>query len=294
MWKQETALSPSNLDRPAPRSVLYVPASNPRAIAKARELAADAVFLDLEDAVAPEMKDAARAAAVEAVREGFGERLVAIRCNHLRSEWGEADWAAAVEAAPDAILAPKISGAGDIAACERLIEGAPGRTRLWVMIETAEAILNLREVATAARESRLQALIAGTNDLVLELRCRRTADRAPLLPALAMLVAAARAHSLWALDGVFNGFSDAAGFEAECRQGVNFGFDGKTLIHPSQVEPCNRIFSPSGDQVAWARAVAAAFEAPEAAGKGAISLNGKMIERLHLEEARRVLARTDV
>lgn len=276
-------------DRAAPRSVLYLPASNPRAIAKAREIPADAVFLDLEDAVAPEMKAAARAAAREAVREGFPGKLVAIRCNHHRSEWGEADWAVAAEAAPDAILAPKIASAADVAACARLLERAPERTRLWVMIETAQAVLNLREIAAA--EGRLQAVIAGTNDLALDLRCRSTPDRAPMLPALALTVAAARAYGLWAFDGVFNDFSDAEGFEAECRQGLDFGFDGKTLIHPSQVEPCNRTFSPSAEQLAWARTIVAAFEAPEAAGKGAISLNGKMIERLHLEEARRLLDR---
>lgn len=278
-------------ERAAPRSVLYLPASNPRAIAKARGLPADAVFLDLEDAVAPEMKAQARSAAVEAVRQGFGGRLTAIRCNHHRSAWGESDWAAAVEAEPDAILAPKIGGAEDVAACQRLLDRAPERTRLWVMIETAEAILNLREIVEAARASRLQALIAGTNDLALDLRCRRTPGRAPLLSALAATVAAARAGGLWAFDGVFNDFGDEEGFAAECRQGAEFGFDGKTLIHPSQVEACNRAFSPSQEQISWARAVTAAFAAPEATGKGAISLHGKMVERLHLEEARRLLAR---
>jgi len=278
-------------DRAAPRSVLYVPASNPRAIAKARELSADAVFLDLEDAVAPEMKERARAAALEAVGVGFPGKLVAIRCNHHRSEWAEADWAMAAEAAPDAILAPKIGSADDMAACARLLAQAPKDTRLWVMIETAEAILNLREI-TAGSSKRLQALIAGTNDLAQELRCRRTADRAPLAPALALTVAAARAYGLWAFDGVFNDFSDEQGFQAECRQGLDFGFDGKTLIHPAQIEACNRIFAPSEEQRAWAKAVIDAFGKPEAAGKGAISLNGQMIERLHLEEARRLLARS--
>jgi citrate lyase subunit beta/citryl-CoA lyase len=157
------------------------------------------------------------------------------------------------------------------------------------MIETAAAVMNLREIAACAKTSRLQAMICGCNDLMLELRCRKTPDRAPLLPALALSIAAARANGLLVFDGVYNDFSDSAGFEAECRQGADFGFDGKTLIHPSQIEVCNRIFSPSPEKVAWAEKVVAAFQAPEAAGRGAISLDGKMIERLHLVEARRVL-----
>ena len=283
-------MAPEELHQRPVRSVLYVPASNPRAIDKARGLPCDVVFLDLEDAVAPEMKVAARRNAIEAVKAGgFGERLVMIRCNHLKSEWGPADWAAAAGAGPDAVLAPKVSDAGELMACERALGGAPARTGLWVMIETATAVLNLREIAGCARDSRLQAMTCGCNDLMAELRCRRTPDRAPLLPALAMSVAAARANGLLVFDGVFNDFADAEGFEAECRQAADFGFDGKTLIHPSQIEACNRIFSPSEEKVAWARAVVAAFDAPEAHGKGVVSLDGEMIERLHLAEARRVL-----
>jgi citrate lyase subunit beta / citryl-CoA lyase len=274
----------------APRSVLYVPASNPRAIEKARTVDADAVFLDLEDAVAPDRKDEARAAAVEAVRAGFPDKLVAIRCNPLDTPWGDADWDAALGAGPDAVLAPKIGRAADVHACAERLAGAPARMRLWVMIETAEAVLNLREVAAAA-SGRLQALIAGTNDLARDLRCRRTSDRAPLLPSLALTVAAARAHGLWAFDGVYNDFSDPDGFASEARQGADFGFDGKTLIHPGQIEPCNRIFSPSPDELAWARKVVAAFQAPEAEGRGAIAVDGKMVEHLHLAEARRLLSR---
>jgi citrate lyase subunit beta/citryl-CoA lyase len=228
--------------------------------------------------------------AVAAVKAGgFGERLVMIRCNHITSEWGAADWTAAAEVGPDAVLAPKIGDAADLMACERALEAAPGRTGLWAMIETAAAILNLKEIAGCAETTRLQAFICGCNDLVAELRCAATPDRAPLLPALALSIVAARANRLAVFDGVYNDFSDAKGFEAECRQAVELGFDGKTLIHPSQVEACNRIFSPSPEKVAWARRVVAAFDAPEAAGKGAINSDGKMVERMHLSEAKRVL-----
>jgi citrate lyase subunit beta/citryl-CoA lyase len=283
-------VAPEELRERPLRSVLYVPASNVRAIDKARSLPCDVVFLDLEDAVAPALKAEARRNAVDAVQAGgFGERLVMIRCNHIRSEWGPADWAAAAGAGPDAVLAPKVGDAADLMACERALGGAPRRTGLWAMIETAAAIMNLREIASCARDSRLQAMICGCNDLMSELRCARTPDRAPLLPALALAIAAARANGLVVFDGVFNDFSDAAGFEAECRQAVEFGFDGKTLIHPSQVEACNRIFSPSPEKMAWARKVVAAYAAPEAAGKGAINLDGKMIEHMHLIEARRAL-----
>jgi citrate lyase subunit beta/citryl-CoA lyase len=285
-------LAAENLGERRLRSVLYCPASNARAIDKARSLPCDAVFLDLEDAVSPDRKDEARRNAVEAVREGgFGERLLMIRCNHLETPWGPEDWAAASAAAPDAILAPKISGAADVEACEVAMAGAPASVGLWAMIETAAAILNLREISACAQSTRLQALIAGTNDLVQDLRCAMRPDRAPLLPALALTVAAARAGGLLVFDGVFNDFSDEAGLRAECRQGVDFGFDGKTLIHPSQIDTCNRAFSPAPERVAWARSVIAAFEAPDAESRGAIAVDGKMVERLHLTEARRVLAR---
>jgi citrate lyase subunit beta/citryl-CoA lyase len=283
-------MAPQDLRERPLRSVLYVPASNSRAIDKARGLPCDVVFLDLEDAVAPEAKAQARANAVEAVRAGgFGARLVMIRTNHLSSAWGAEDFAAAAEAGPDAVLAPKVSDAEELMACERALADAPAHTGLWAMIETAAAVVNLREIAGCARTSRLQAIICGCNDLMLDLRCRKTPDRAPLLPALAMSIAAARANGLLVFDGVFNDFSNPAGFEAECRQAADFGFDGKTLIHPSQIEACNRIFSPSPEKVAWAKKVVAAFDAPEAEGKGVLSLDGKMIERLHLVEARRVL-----
>ncbi|MGZ8370018.1 MAG: HpcH/HpaI aldolase/citrate lyase family protein [Caulobacteraceae bacterium] len=275
----------------APRSVLYTPASNARAIDKARTLPCDAVFLDLEDAVAPIDKAMARENAARAVREGgFGDRLLVIRCNHHDSVWGAEDWAMAAESSADAVLAPKIATAADVDACNALLAKAPAGLRLWAMIETASAILNLREIGARAADTRLQGMIAGCNDLMLELRCQKTPDRAPLQPLLALTVTAARANGLWVFDGVFNDFSDAAGFEAEGRQALDFGFDGKTLIHPSQIDACNRIFTPPAERVAWAEKVVTAFAAPDA--PGVLSLDGKMVERLHLEEARRVLALT--
>jgi citrate lyase subunit beta/citryl-CoA lyase len=276
-------------DRPL-RSLLYVPASNARAIEKARTVACDAVFLDLEDAVAPEAKDAARAAAVQAVRDGgFGDKLLLVRCNGLDTPWGVDDWAAVTGLPLDGVLAPKVADAAMVEACDRLLADAPERTGLWAMIETAAAVLNLKEIAAAAERTRLAALVVGTNDLILDLRCHRRADRAPLQPALALTVAAARAYGLIAFDGVFNAFEDDAGFEAEAVQGAELGFDGKTLIHPRQIEACNRIFGPTQEQLAWARSVVEAFSQPDAEGRGAIRLGGQMVERLHLEQAKRML-----
>ncbi len=272
------------------RSVLFVPAANPRALAKARDLACDAVLLDLEDSVAPEAKHAARAAAMEAVGQGFGGREVVVRCNGLDTPWGAADLDAIVHAGPDAVLAPKIRSAADILAFDRALAAAPARTRLWIMVETPQAVLNLKELVEAAGRTRLDALALGPNDLSAELRLPRSRDRKPLHPILSQLVVAARAHGLVALGGAFNAFEDAAGFEAECREEASFGFDGKTLIHPRQIEAANRVFSPSPEAWAWAEAVVAAFSAPEAEGKGAIRLDGQMIERLHLREAERLLA----
>ena len=273
------------------RSVLYVPASNSRAMDKARALDCDAVILDLEDSVAPEAKDDARTAMAAAVGSGFGGREVIVRCNGLDTPWGETDLKAAAKAGADAVLAPKIRSPADVAEIDRLFARAGGQ--VWAMIETAAAVLNLREIAEAAASTRLAGLVLGPNDLSTELRCRLEPGRQPLQPILIQMVAAARAHGLVALDGTYNDLDDAAGFEAECRQGAEFGFDGKTLVHPSQVEPCNRLFSPSPEEVAWARAVIDAFAAPDAEGKGAIRLQGRMVERLHLKEAERVLALAD-
>lgn len=269
------------------RSVLFMPASNPRAMAKARDLPCDAVILDLEDAVAPEAKDAARAAALAAAAKGFGARACAVRINALDTSWGAAD-AAALAGAPGvaAVVVPKVASAAELSAVRALL-GADGPP-LWAMIETCGAILQLAEIVAAG--AGLELLIAGTNDLAKEMRCRPGVDRAPLVPALAQMVIAARSAGLVVLDGVCNAIGDEARLAAECAQGAMLGFDGKTLIHPGQIAAANAAFGPSGEELAWARGVVAAFAAPEAAGKGAIRLDGAMVERLHLAEAERLLA----
>lgn len=265
------------------RSVLYMPGSNARALEKARTLAADALILDLEDAVAPDAKEMARAQVCEAVKaKGFGKREVIVRVNALSTPWGRADLDAAVAAGPDAILLPKVSSPRDLE-----IDCA---LPLWAMIETPLAILN---IAAIAGSSRLACFVMGTNDLIKEIRGHHTADRANLSAALGLSVAAARAHGLAVIDGVFNDIQDADGFVAQCRQARSYGFDGKTLIHPSQLEPCNAVFAPSADEVAAARAVIAAFALPENKGKGAIKLDGRMVELLHAEIARRTVALAD-
>jgi len=271
------------------RSMLFVPASNSRAIDKARGLPCDGVVLDLEDSVGPDAKVAARAAAAAAIAAGFGGREVILRCNGADTPWGPADLEMAVAAGPDGVLIPKVRTVHDVDAGCRRLESAPSPTRLWAMIETAEGLVNLDRIAQASSGSRLAGLVLGPNDLSAELRLRPTPDRAPLLPVVSRMVIAARAFGLAALGGAFNAFDDGAGFEAECRQDAAFGFDGKTLIHPAQIEAANRIFSPSPEELAWARAVIEAFDAPDAQDKGAIRLQGRMIERLHLAQARRLL-----
>ena len=273
------------------RSALYLPASNAKAIAKARTLPADIVILDLEDAVAPEMKQAAREAAVAAVREGgFGGREVAIRANGLDTEWGAEDLAAIATSGADAVLVPKVSSARDIATYHAALSAAPPAMRLWAMIETCGAVLRLDEMAAQAASTRLSLWVMGTNDLAKEMRAKLTPDRQVFLPMLGMAVAAARAHGLAILDGVCNEFRDLAAFRAEAEQGLAYGFDGKSLIHPDQIAPCNAVFTPSAGELAWAQAVIAAFALPENAGKGAIRVDGKMTELLHLDQARALLA----
>ena len=273
------------------RSVLYMPASNAKAMEKAKTLPCDAVILDLEDAVAPDAKDAARDAAVAAVRAGgFGRREVIVRVNGLDTPWGEADLAAAVGAGPDAILVPKVGDGDDVARYGARLRDAPPTTQLWAMVETARSLFRLDSIVGAASASRLTTLVMGTNDLAKEIGWRLTPGRAPFLPALSLAVAAARSAGLVILDGVFNGLEDDAALAAECAQGLEFGFDGKTLIHPRQVEPCNRAFSPTPEEVARARAVVEAFGLPENAGKGAVRVDGRMAERLHLAQAQKTLA----
>ena len=273
------------------RSALYLPASNARAVEKARGLPCDVVILDLEDAVLPEAKPAARAAAVEAVRAGgFGEREVVVRVNALATEWGADDLAANVAAGPDAVLVPKIASAADVRAYDSALARASSTTALWAMIETCGAVLSLREIAEEAGPTRLAAFVMGINDLAKETGARMTADRTPFWPALSMAVTAARFAGLSALDGVHNEIDDLAALETACRQGVDFGFDGKTLIHPSHLEVCNRAFTPPSADVAWAKAVIAAFDAPENAGKGALRVGGRLAERLHYDQALQLVA----
>ncbi|WP_242139414.1 CoA ester lyase [Sphingomonas sp. TREG-RG-20F-R18-01] len=266
------------------RSALFMPASNIRAIDKARGLACDAVILDLEDAVAPDGKVAARAQALAAARAGgFGDRLLVLRVNALDTEWGEADLAAAHGVGFDAVLLPKVSHPDDLALARATLGAVP----LWAMIETCAAMLALPVIAAATG---LACLVAGTNDLAKEMRCTPGVDRLPLLPHLVAIVTAARAHGLIALDGVSNVLADTPELAAECAQGAGFGFDGKTLIHPVQIALANRAFAPTAEQLRWAEAVIAAFALPENARLGAIRVDGAMVERLHLAQAEQIVA----
>lgn len=277
------------------RSVLYMPASNPRALEKAKAIPCDGVILDLEDAVAPDMKDMAREQAVRAMREGgYGRRELIIRVNLPASPWFEADFAAAAMSGADAVLIPKVADPDTLrrAAAKMDELGAPAHTRLWAMIETAPAILRIEAIAATAREpgSRLECFVIGANDLAKDTRARIVPGRAPMLPWLQQTLLAARAYGLDCLDGVFNDISDEEGLEAEAVQGRDLGFDGKTLAHPGQAGTVNRLFSPTAEEIAKARRIIAAFDLPENRGKGAIALDGWMVERLHAEMAGRVVA----
>ena len=277
------------------RSVLYMPGSNARALEKAKTLAADGVILDLEDSVAPDAKDMARKQVAEAVKAGgFGAREVFIRVNGVDTPWHADDLAAAAHAAPDAVLVPKVQSPETLELIgRRLLDmGIPHKTRVWAMIETPLAIFNILAIAAEARdsESRLAGLIMGTNDLAKDTRARIVPGRAPMLAWLSICVAAARSHGIDILDGVYNDLGNADGFQMECAQGAELGFDGKTLIHPGQIEPCNRAFSPSAEEVAQARKIMAAFDLPENKGKGVVAIDGRMVERLHAEMARRTVA----
>ncbi|WP_336486409.1 HpcH/HpaI aldolase/citrate lyase family protein [Methylobacterium nigriterrae] len=281
------------------RSVLSMPGSNPRALEKARELPADVVMIDIEDAVAPEAKEAARAAVAAAVRGGaFGRREVVVRINALDTRWGEDDLAAIAHAAPDAILVPKVNGPDALVAVGSRLRGlgAPARTRVWAMIESPLAILEIGAIASGARDvdTRLSCLVLGPNDLAKASRVRLGVPGRPaLLPWLMSAVAAARAYEIDIIDGIYNAFRDEAGFRAECEQGRDCGFDGKMLIHPSQIAAANAVFGPSEAETEEARAILAAFALPENQGRGAIPFRDRMVERLHAEEARRVLAMVD-
>jgi citrate lyase subunit beta/citryl-CoA lyase len=277
------------------RSVLYMPGSNVRALEKAKTLPVDGVIVDLEDSVAPETKETARKQAADAVKAGgFGGREVFIRINGVDSPWHADDLSAAARAAPDVILVPKVSNPDTLELIgRRLLDmGTDRKTRVWAMIETPLAIFNILSIAAEARDSetRLSGFVMGTNDLAKDTRARLVPGRAPMLPWLSMCVAAARIHGIDILDGVYNDIGNADGFINECRQGVDLGFDGKTLIHPSQIEPCNAAFSPSPAEVEWARKMIEAFDLPENRGKGVVSIDGRMVERLHADMARRTVA----
>jgi len=267
------------------RSALYLPASNAKAIAKARTLPCDVVILDLEDAVAPDAKALARAQAVAAVAEGgFGSRELVVRVNGLDSEWGTDDLSALQSVRPDAVLVPKVSSRVDVAAYAGLLGES---STLWAMIETAASLFRLDDIAASER---LSCLVMGTNDLAKETGAQPGPDRLPFVGALGLAVAAARAHDIAILDGVYNNIDDDTGFTRQARQAVEFGFDGKTLIHPRQIELCNAAFSPDAEAVAWAERIIAVFAEPQNADKGAIRVDGRMVERLHLHHAHGVLA----
>jgi citrate lyase subunit beta/citryl-CoA lyase len=275
------------------RSALYMPASNARALEKARTLPADVIILDLEDAVAPDAKIAAREQAVAAVKaKGFGPREVVIRVNGLDTPWHADDIAAAVEAGPDAVLIPKVSSPTQLLAAGNMLSRATRSLAVWAMIETPLGILNIAAVAAAARDpsTRLGVLVLGTNDIAKETHARILPGRLPMLAALSQVILAARAYGLEVLDGVFNDIQNAEGFGRECEEGRDLGFDGKTLIHPSQIEPCNAAFSPTPDEVAQAQKIVAAFNLPENKGKGVITLDGRMVELMHAEIAQRTVA----
>ena len=273
------------------RTVLYLPGSNARALEKARTLATDALILDLEDAVAPDAKATAReqvAAAVDA--GGFGHREVLVRVNGADTAWFEPDIAAVAAAPPDGVLVPKVSSAADVAEVEAALAaaGAPADLPLWAMLETPRAVLDAAAVTAAS--DRLVGFVMGTNDLAKELRAAHVPGRAPLLPSLTWCLLAVRDAGKTIVDGVYNDLDDAEGFAAECRQAVELGFDGKTVIHPRQLDACNAAFTPTDSEVAHASRVIEAFEAASAEGRGVVTVDGKLIENLHVEQARRILA----
>ena len=277
------------------RSVLYMPGSNARALEKAKTLKADAFIFDLEDAVAPDAKGLARdQVAATVTAGGFGARELVVRINGLATPYGKDDIAAAAAAAPDAVLVPKVSTPDDVMFAARALAeaGAPAKTKLWIMLETPLAMLNAGAIAAIASDSasRLAVAVMGTNDIAKDTRARLTPGRPAMLAYLSLCVAACRANDVEILDGVFNDFSDEAGLRAECEQGRDFGMDGKTLIHPSQIAPCNDIFAPTEAEVAWAKTIIAVFDEPANAAKGALQVEGRMVERLHAEMARRTVA----
>lgn len=276
------------------RSALYMPGSNARALEKAKTLPADVIILDLEDAVAPEAKESARAQVCAAVSAGgYGRREVVIRVNGLDSAWAAADLAAAATSGAAAVLVPKVSSADDVVRISSALAAAPPALQVWAMIETPLAVLNVGAIAAARSARRLTCFVLGTNDLVKETRAELDQGRTAALYWLQATVTAARAYGLDVLDGVYNNFKDADALRRECLQGRQLGMDGKTLIHPDQIAVANEIFAPPAAEIAWARRIIAAFDEPQNAGKGVITLDGRMVELLHRDMARRTVAIAD-
>ncbi len=276
------------------RSVLYMPGSKARALEKAKTLAADALIFDLEDAVAPAEKEAARATVAEAVSGGgYGRRERIIRVNGLDTPWGAEDLKAAAAAAPDAVLIPKVNASAQVEEVDRLLDkhGAPESVRIWAMMETPRGALHAESIASGA--PRLEAFVLGTNDLAKELGAADVADRQPLLTALGLCLLAARSYGLACIDGVYNAFQDEDGFRAACRQSKEMGFDGRTLIHPAQVPIANAVFAPSAEEVALARKQTAAYEAALARGEAVAVVDGRIVENLHVETAKKIIALAD-
>jgi citrate lyase subunit beta / citryl-CoA lyase len=277
------------------RSLLFMPGSNARALEKGRNLPADGLILDLEDSVAPEAKAKAREQIAQAIgAKAYGRREVLIRINGLDTPWWSEDLAMAAKAGPDGILVPKASGAQELAALSKRLNevGAEASVRLWAMIETARAVLHAEELAASSRDlnPRLAGFVFGPNDISRETRIRMLPGRAAMIPMITHCILATRSYGLEILDGPYSDFSNVDGFAVECRQGRDLGFDGKTLIHPGQIDACNAIFTPSAEEVAQARRIIAAFELPENASRGAIQLDGQMVERLHVDMAKRTVA----
>jgi citrate lyase subunit beta/citryl-CoA lyase len=280
------------------RSALYMPGANARALEKAKTLPCDAVILDLEDAVAPDAKAAARDQVMTAVAaRGFGAREVIVRINGLDTPWWLDDLRAAAKASPDGVLVPKVSKPADLqAVTAQLADIAPGsEIHLWAMIETPLAIINATDIAAVARdgETRLAGFMMGINDLAKESRARLMDGRAPMVPWLATAVLAAHAYGIDILDGVYNDIHDVEGFRRECVQGRDMGFDGKTLVHPNQIAPCNAAFSPTQDEIEQARRIIAVFDLPENRAKGVVQLDGRMVERMHADIAKRTVSLAD-
>ena len=273
------------------RSVLYMPGSNPRALEKGRTLAADGLILDLEDAVAPDMKTAARQQIIEAIAAGgYGRRELLVRINAVDTEWGAGDIAAMAACGADGLLLAKIDGADGVRQAEQMMvaAGAPGEMAIWCMMETPMAMLKAEEIAGAT--PRLAGFVMGTSDLAKDLHCHHTRDRLPMITALGLCLLAARAHGLAILDGVYLDLADDEGFARACLQGRELGFDGKTLIHPKTIAAANVAFAPNDEDIAWSKRIIDEHGKAQQAGKGVVVIDGKLVENLHVENAKRLVA----